>query len=317
MPTRDQAISKLRVFAAQHSLLQGVEQFIWWSTQGKLSFWWHGEGLDIQECQLQEVAGVYLVRQHNTASALGQAFFLSMHRSSDSLSLTSLSSSHACARARVKDVLRLGRSSQRLLELSLVFDDRIAHCAARSEQMFWRIFTLDFLGRHEPNVCQEQYDLTIAPSSVLNLKNIFKEGDQRWHTSATLRGPVCRDGVWDRPADQTFSILNNLASFGSLSAILFDPLINTGLFVTDDVDQLVQTGDIPTSVISLETVMTMAKIWFVISTSIDVPLAGIFSAQSDRNSFRSALVVAVLCSLLLTAAGLSATLSSSLVPHSI
>ncbi|KAJ1493707.1 hypothetical protein T484DRAFT_1767745, partial [Baffinella frigidus] len=119
--------------------------------------------------------------------------------------------------------------------------------------------------------CSETAASAIAPAAIRDAAGGLG--------AAVMRGPKCKTDVqadWDHPvANESLSVLNFLENSGGHEAMLFDGVLNQGLFIADDVADLVHPdparSSLPTAALSVE-------VWFTIEDEF-VQYAGLLAAE--------------------------------------
>jgi hypothetical protein len=94
--------------------------------------------------------------------------------------------------------------------------------------------------------CEERYGTDIGPAAFRDRSNVLGAAVYRGGPFDSA-GINCKDltSEFDTPKEHTLSVVNLIASAGEMEAMYFDPAVAAGLFITDDIDELV-TG-IPSS----------------------------------------------------------------------
>eukprot|EP00961_Rhodomonas_salina_P277683 3752441-Rhodomonas_salina.1 len=128
--------------------------------------------------------------------------------------------------------------------------------------------------------CAERYSTEIAPATFRDLSN-------RMGAAVFMgRGESCKAGTeHDTPKEHTLSATNVVASANGIEAIQFDRTINIGLWISDNIDELV-TGDPATSQLPLEAMS--AEIWFSVGVedTSEHPLFSTMQKRTCRDRFR-------------------------------
>ncbi len=123
------------------------------------------------------------------------------------------------------------------------------------------------------DACSEAYDTSISPSTVRDQAGTLG--------AAILMGPLCKTDTqsdWDAdysdPSTRLLSAVNFLVNNGEEEAMQFDGVLNEGLFITDDIDPLVDGT--PASRLPLN--QLAVEVWFSVDRP-EVPYAGLVAVQ--------------------------------------
>ncbi|EKX49923.1 hypothetical protein GUITHDRAFT_104319 [Guillardia theta CCMP2712] len=134
-----------------------------------------------------------------------------------------------------------------------------------------------------PTCLEPSLDLEIFPSTFQNLASSSKL------SSLLLMGPTCRvypDNLEWLAGSENYGLLNVIANNGEVEAVQFDGVLNSGLFLTNDIRSVTSTNYVdsalPTHAFSVEAWVTVDK---PVAPSGSQSLGTIFAAASgDRNN---------------------------------
>ena len=135
------------------------------------------------------------------------------------------------------------------------------------------------VNRTRNSECGEFNAISIGPAA-------FKDQANRLG-SAVLVGSSCNSGPmvdWGNPSsDEVLSAATLIMNDGNIEAMQFDGVLNSGLYVTNDIDPLVNVGKLPVMSMSL-------SIWFA-SASTSAGVYGLIGAAQDSIGCRKGFIL--------------------------